>query len=138
MPSILQQVLDRLDVVLKANVPGGTNVWRDRADAQSLAEAPGINVLAREGGVEPFSAEMDKHDVMVELRLYVRQEPGVPAAEALHLAVHGPIVRDATLATLCESRRLVDYSFDRAEADTTATHKVARYRFTCLIPSTTL
>lgn len=138
MATTLQQVLDRLDVLLKATVPVGTNVWRDRTDAESLAEAPSINVLAREGAVEPFSAEMDKHEVMVELRFYLRQEPGVPAAEALHLAVHAAVVRDATLATLCDSRRLVDYTFDRADADTTVTHKTARYRFVYLIPQTTL
>ena len=128
----------RLDAVLKASVPVGTNVWRDRTDAESLAEAPGVNVLAREGAVEAYSSDMDLHQVFVELRFYVRAEPGVPAAEALHSAVHGPVVTDAALAALCESRRLTEYSFDRAEADTAVTHKPVRYRFTYLIPQTTL
>ena len=137
MATILQQVLDRLDVLLKAAVPVGTNVWRDRTDAQSLAEAPGVNVLARDGDVEPNS-EMDRHDVVVDLRFYLRAEPGTPAAEALHQAVHTAIVTDAPLAALCEGRRLVGYSFERAEADTSVTHKSARYRFTYLIPASTL
>lgn len=138
MASILHQVLDRLDLVLKANVPPGTSVWRGRTDAQSLAEAPGINVLAREGNVESFSAEMDLHQVFIDLRFYLRAEPGDPAAEVLHAAVHPALVTDAQLAALCESRRLADYSFERAEADTTVTHKSVRYRFTYLIPATSL
>ena len=138
MATTLQQVLERLDLVLKASVPAGTGVWRDRTDAQSLAEAPSINVLAREASVEPYSGEMDRHDVLVDLRIYVRADIGTPPAEVLHLAVHAAIVRDPQLAALCESRRLVEYSFDRAEADTSVTHKTARYRFTYLIPQSTL
>lgn len=138
MATTLQQVLDRLDVILQANVPTGTSVFRDRVDAESRVEAPSVNVLALEGAVEPFSAEADRHEVTVELSFYVRQEPGAPAAEALHQAVHGAIVSDAALAALCESRRLVEYAFDRAEADVTAMHKTTRYRFTYLIPQNTL
>jgi hypothetical protein len=138
MTTVLQQVLDRLDVVLKASALSGTQVFRGRADAESLAEAPSMNVLTQEDQVESFSAEMDRHTVLVELRIYVRGEPGDVLAEAQHAAVHGPIVTDATLAALCESRRLAEYAFERAEADQTSTHKSVRYRFTYLIPQTTL
>jgi hypothetical protein len=138
MATVLQQVLDRLDAVLKANVPAGTQVFRDRADAESRADAPSVNVLAQDAGVDAFSAEFDRHEVLVDVLFYVRVDPGTPAAETLHAAVHAAIVNDATLATLCESRRLVEYAFDRAEADQTATHKKTRYRFTYLIPSDSL
>lgn len=138
MSTVLTQVLDRLDVLLKATVPGGVQVFRDRAEAESRAEAPCIEVQARESQVEAFSAEMDKHVLAVDLRIHVRAEPATPAAEAIHQAVHGPIVTDATLAALCESRRLEDNTFTLAEADVTALDKLVRYRFTYLIPQSTL
>jgi hypothetical protein len=137
MATVLQQVLDRLDSLLKACVPPGCTVHRDRADAQSRAEAPSINVLAQDDPVEPW-AEMDLHQAEVELVFYVRDEPGAMAAEDLHAAVHPHIVADAQLAALCESRRLVEGSFDRAEADVTSTRKRVRYRFKYLIPFSTL
>jgi hypothetical protein len=138
MATVLAQILDRVDAILKAQVPAGTNVFRDRADAQSLAEAPSINVVPRDGQTEPFSAEMDLHQIHIELRIYVRAEPGTPSAEAIHEAVHRPMVTDQQLADLCESRRLTESSFDLTEADTTSLIKAVRYRLTYLIPSTSL
>lgn len=137
MATVLEQVLNRLDVILKANVPAGCSVFRDRTDAQSLAEAPSVNVLAQEGAAEPMS-EMDRHEVFIDLVIYTRGDQGAMACEAVHRAVHGPVVTDAALAALAESRRLVDHSFDRQEADGTSTHKRVRYRFTYLIPFNTL
>lgn len=138
MSTVLQQVLDQIDVVLKANVPAGCQVFRDRAEAESRTEAPCIEVQAREVQVESFSAETDKHVLEVELRIHVRAEPGTPAAETIHQAIHGPLVADATLAALCESRRYQDANFNLAEADVTALDKLCRYRFTYLIPQSTL
>ena len=138
MATVLQQVLDQLDVVLKAHVPNGCSVFRDREDAQSREEAPSVNVLAEEDPVESYSAEMDRHDVRVDLMFYVRADEGAMAAEDLHAAVHPHIVADPVLAALCESRRLEGGPFDRAEADLTVTHKRARYRFTYLVPFNTL
>ena len=45
MTTTVTQILDRLDAILKAHVPGGTNVYRDRADADSRSETPNINSL---------------------------------------------------------------------------------------------
>lgn len=138
MSSVLHQVLERLDAVLQAHVLPGTKVFLERADAESRAEAPSVNVLAQEGEVLSFSDEMDEHQVNVELKFYVRGDPGAVLAEQAHNAVHGPVVSDAQLAALCESRRLQGYAFDRSEGDETITHKSARYRFTYLIPKQAL
>jgi hypothetical protein len=138
MATVLEQVLDRLDAVLQASVPAGTKVHRDLADALSRADAPAVNVLAEDATVTPMGDDMDQHQVFIDLVFYVREEPGAMAAEALHRAVHPAIVNDATLAALCEGRRLVDYSFQREEADITSTHKRARYRFTYLVHSNAL
>ena len=138
MTTVLQQVLDRVDAILLANTPPGTTLSRDRADPQSRDEAPGINVLAREGAVTPFSDDTDEHQVQIELRICVRDESGTAAAEALHAGVHHAIQRDAALAALCEGRRLADYAWERAEADATLLIKSARYRLTYLTPADTL
>ena len=134
MASVLAQVLDRIQQVLLANVPTGTGVWLDRADAESLAEAPGIDILTRDGGVTALGDDTDEHQVTVELRIRVRAEPGTPSAEAIHAAVHTPLMRDAALSALVESRRLVEYAFDRVEADTTELVKSVRYRITYSVP----
>ena len=136
---MLSQVLDRLDQVLRANVPGGTKVFRDRVDAESLADAPCANVLAHGDAIDPFAREMDRHEAEIEIRFYVRNDAAPTlAAEVLHAAVHAAIVNDAQLAALCESRRLLQASFERHEADQTALIKGARYRFTYLIPQDSL
>lgn len=134
MASVLTQVLARVQEVLQANVPPGTGVWVDREDAESLAEAPGINIRTRDASVAALGDETDVHQVMVELLIRVRAEPGTPSAEAIHTAVHTPLMRDAVLSVLVESRRLVEYAFDRSEADTTELHKSARYRITYSVP----
>lgn len=138
MATVLEQVLDRLHAVLLATVPAGTAVHRDLADALSREDAPAVNVLAQDATVTPMGDDMDQHQVFIDLVFYVRSEPGAMAAEAVHRAVHPAILQDAQLAELCEGRRLVDYSFQREEADITSTHKRARYRVTYLIPSNAL
>jgi len=138
MATTLQTILDRLDAILQANVPAGCQVFRDRADPESRAEAPAVNVLAEQAEVQPASDDVDEHQLTVDLVIYVRTDPGAMAADDVHGAVHGAIVGDATLATVCESRRLVAYQFEREQADGTSTKKRATYRFKFRIPSTTL
>ena len=138
MTTIVTQILDRLDVVLKAHVPGGTNVYRDRADADSRSETPCINVLAIEAAIEPFSAEFDRHELTVDLRINVRDPVPTLLAEVQHAAVHGFIVTDATLKTLCVSIRQLAAAYERAEADLTSLIKTVKYRFIYMIDQTTL
>jgi len=138
MTTVASQVLDRLDAILRANVIGGTVVFRDREDAESRAESPCVNVLATDDGVEPYSIEMDRHELLVDVRFTVRDAVPTLVAEAQHLAVHGPIVNDATLKTLCVSVRNLGGRYERAEADQTSLVKAVQYRFTYLIPQDTL
>lgn len=138
MATVLSQVLDRLDVLLKANVPVGCNVFRERTEAESRAEAPCVNVSPREIAIESFSREMDKHQVSIELRIHVRADPPTPSAEVIHASFHGVLIDDAALQVLVESVRLEASSLTEVEADATALDKTSRYRFTYLIPKNTL
>ena len=138
MTTTVTQILNQIDVILKAHVPGGTNVYRDRADADSRSETPNINVLALEDTIEPFSAEMDRHELMVDLRINVRDPVPTPLAELQHAAVHTFIVTDATLQNLCVSIRQLAVGWERAEADQTSLIKTVKYRFIYLINETTL
>ena len=138
MSTITARILDRLDQLLKANVPLGTQVFRDRADAVTRQETPCINVVARSDAIESFSAETDKHELLVELRINVRDAVPTPLAEAQLEGVHGPIVTDSELKSLCESVRLVNAAFEPEEADQTSLIKTAQYRFTYLIPQVNL
>lgn len=138
MASVLSQVLDRLDALLKANVPAGCTVFRERPEAESRAEAPCVNVSPREDPVESFSADMDLHHTSIELRIHVRADPPTPGAEVIHASFHGAMLNDATLKALVNSIRLEAASFTEAEADVTALDKTLRYRFTYLIPATSI
>lgn len=138
MATTLRQITDRVDAILRVNVPGGTSVWRDRADAISREEAPGINQQWREAPVEAFSDDMDLHVLDIDLRIHVRAEPATPPAEDLHESVHGPITSDAQLKALAVSVRLTEQLIDPNDADETSAIKTARYRFKYLIPKTTL
>lgn len=138
MATVLSQVLDRLDVLLKANVPAGCSVFRERTEAESRAEAPCVNVTPREDSVESFSREMDKHQVSIELRIHVRADPPTPDVETIHASFHGVLSDDPALQLLVESIRLEDSSFTEVEADATALDKTSRYRFTYMISKNSL
>ena len=138
MATTLTQILDRLDAILKTNVPAGATVERDRNAAVSRAEAPLVNVRARNDETESYSGEMDRHLAIVDLEFYVRDDVGVPAVELLHAALHTAIVTDAALLSICLSVRLMPATFTPAEADGDSLLKTAPYRFTYLIPQTTL
>ncbi len=134
----LSQILDRIDAVLRASVPSGTTVYRDRVDAQSLQEASSVNVLAQDAQAQAFSDDFDFHDVDIDMEIYVRADDPTPAAEAIHGAFHPQIVGDSQLKALAQSIRFVEARFDRSESDTTSLVKAARYRFRYLIPSISL
>jgi hypothetical protein len=138
MATVLSQVLDRLDVLLKANVPAGCSVFRERTEAESRSEAPCVNVTPREIPIESFSREMDKHQASIELRIHVRADPPTPSVEVIHASFHGALIDDAALQALVESVRIEAASFSETEADATALDKTSRYRFTYLIPKNTL
>tara|TARA_B100001105_G_scaffold254440_1_gene250301 strand:+ start:239 stop:655 length:417 start_codon:yes stop_codon:yes gene_type:complete len=128
MATTLAQVLQRLDAVLRASAPAGTTIFRGRADALARSETPSINVKLGSHSVEPQAGEMDVHTVMVELQLSVRDDDVLLAAEALHEAVHRPVMTDAQLLALVDSIRHVDADGDPEPADETSLTKVARYR----------
>jgi len=136
MATVLQQVLDRIDAILVAHVPAGCSVFRDRQDAESRAEAPSVNVTAEGGPVQTWG-DADRHESVISLRIYVRSEPGAIECEAVHASFHEALMADAVLTGFGD-RRLLECTFERAEADGTAMHKTARYRFIYLIPKTTL
>lgn len=121
--------LNRLQAILEANVLAGTKVFRDRADAQSREETPCINLVTVDAPSEAFSDDTDKRELLVELRINIRDDDPVIKAEAQHEAVHAAIVTDATLKALCVSCRQLGPRYDREEADATALIKAAPYRF---------
>jgi hypothetical protein len=136
--SIAAQILARLAAVLQANAPAGTHLYVDRMDAESLAEVPSITTLAKQVAREPFGAGFDACELQAELVFGIRADACTDAAETLHAAVHGPIVRDAQLQQLADVIRVLDQTFDRQEADSTSLLKRALYSFRFTAPTDTL
>lgn len=138
MSTTASQVLQRVDAVLKAYVPGFVTVSRGRAEAQSLAEAPSVNVVIADHASAPFSDGMDQHEITLELRIYVRDDDALIAAESVHDSFHAALVGDAQLLGLCDSIRHRESQGEPQEADTPALVKKPRYLFRYCIPKTTL
>jgi hypothetical protein len=138
MATRLSQILDRIDALLKTKVPAGCQVFRERTEAESRAEAPSVNVKPAEVAIESFSRETDKHTVSIEVRIYVRADPPSPAAEVVHESFHSPLVDDDALHALVDSIRIESSTFAEVEADVTALDKINRYRITFTIPENTL
>ncbi|QOR55188.1 MAG: hypothetical protein SHS37scaffold296_5 [Burkholderiales phage 68_11] len=136
--TVLSRVVDRIDAVLQAALAGHSQVWRDRADAVCIDEAPGVNVLPRQGNSTPFSAELDTDELELELRFYVRAEGGTPAVEALHKLAHDALYADAQLLALVDSIRRLGSTFDHHPADTTSVIKSVNYRLLYQTPTKTL
>ena len=136
--TLLSQIVARCLAVAQASVPPAARAEVDRVDAESIAEAPLVNVLAKQVQREPHAAGFDKCEAEVELHMMVRADACTDAAEALHLALHGPLVVDAQLLQLVDSIRLTDEAFDRHEADSTSLKKTATYRCTYTLPKNSL
>lgn len=138
MATTLSLFLQRLHAVLQAAVPPGTRVYRGRADAESRAEAPSVNVRIGTHPVEPVSDDMDVHTVSLELQLAVRSADALLASEALHEAVHGAVMTDPELRALVASIRLTDSDGEPEQADETSLVTTARYRLVYMQPKTLL
>lgn len=138
MATTASQILQRVGAVLAANVPVGTGVDRGRPEAESLQDAPSVNVTVADHGSEPFSDELDQHDLTLELAIYVRADDALLAAEAIHEAFHLALVTDPALLTLCDSIRHRESTGEPQEADTTSLIKKPRYLFRYCIPKHTL
>ena len=138
MATILSQIADLVDAIVRAAVPAGTVVFRDRADAISREECPALNQVWHEAPAEAFAEGWDLHALDLELQFHVRAEPMTTPAEVLHQAVHGQLFTSTALKALADSVRLVEQLADLAEADVTSGIKTARYRIKYLIPMQTL
>ncbi len=136
--TVLSRVVDRVDVMLKAALAGQAEVWRDRADPVCFEEAPGVNVLPRQGSSTPFAAELDVDELELELRFFVRAQVGTPAVEALHKLAHDALYADAQLLALVDSIRRLGSTFDHHPADTTSLIKSVHYRLLYQTPTNSL
>lgn len=134
----LAQILDRVDLVLKAALAGQGTVWRERSDAYCIEEAPGVNALPRDIATTPQSAEFDVDELQLDLRFFSRGEPPSPQVEVLHQLAHNALFADAQLLGLVDSIRRVETSFDHQAADTTSLIKSVRYRLLYLTPTKSL
>lgn len=136
--SLLAQILQRVAAVLAASAPVGTKLFTDRTEPQSREEAPSINLLARAVGRQPHGADWSEREAEIELVFGIRADACTAEAEALHLAVHAPLLADAELLALVDSIQLADETFDREEADSTSLLKKALYRVRYSAPNNTL
>lgn len=132
MPTVREQILARLVVLLSGATPAGSNVYRSRENAITRGLTPAIVVMPGEASASAQSQAMDRHEFTADLEVFVRGDPWDALADPVADAAHRLIRGDATLRALCGDVRFVSSSWEGQEADRTAGVLTQRYRFTYL------
>ena len=132
MPSISEQIAQRIALILTGTTDAGPNVWRDREDAMAREESPAILVeLASEsvnrlGGHDPVAIDICTLDVKVIA--CVRTVNWQTVADTIRCAAHQLIVADTTLGQLCARIQRGGAEWAAASADVPFGYVAQTYR----------
>lgn len=99
MPSVTEQILARIKVVLTNATSAGPRVERGREDAFGEDEIPAINLVRIATETIPAALSADQVKLIFTLELYAASET---AADQLHAEAHQLLASDATLGSLTD------------------------------------
>lgn len=128
--SVTEQILARVEAVLKAGLPARTGLERYRGDAIGLAQMPWV-VIRRVGTTHQESAfESDQITTAFDIDCYTAAGEGTEAAaDALHMAAHAALTADGALAALGRyTLRCTGTESDTDRGETEFTRLVAHYQ----------
>lgn len=134
MPSIAEQILDRMKTVATGSTPAGTRVWRAREDALGQDEMPGMIQHRGPETVERLASAIDRCSLEVRFAIYAAgaawETPADDVAVSLHAALNG----DTTLRSLLgggnkgQGLERVSAEPDADKGDATAGRLTVTYR----------
>ena len=99
MPSITEQILARILVVLTDTTSAGPRVERGREDAFAEDEIPAINILRLDTETSPATLNANQIKLNFALELYAASETAV---DQLHADAHLLLASDTLINTLTD------------------------------------
>ena len=128
--SLREQILARISAALSAAAPGGATVYRSREVSITRNITPAVVIMPRNGTSTRLAAQVDRHELEVDVEIFVRGDPWDQLADPVDVAAHAVLVSDAQLADLSAQIRRIGEDFSSQEADRTAGTLTARYLVT--------
>ncbi len=130
MASVREQALSRIAAALTAAAPGGANVYRARETSLTRAITPAIVIMPQGNAQARVATNVDKHQLDVNLEIFVRGDPWDSLADPVDVAAHAVLMNDAALWAIVADVRRISESFDSIEADRTSGTLTVGYRLT--------
>lgn len=122
MATLREQILARIAAALLNATPAGANVFRSREVSITKGLSPAIVVMPGNESHQSFGVSASKHELHVDISIFVRGDPWDQLADAVIEPAHRVVMSDAGLRSLVLDVRHVDVqsSFVSEEADRTA------------------
>ena len=123
-----EQILARIATLLTGATPAGANVFRARETSITRAVSPSIVVLYAGGKSVTRLQGVDRHEITVQLAIFVRGDPWDQLADAVDVPAHALVMGDATLTAMGVQLFREPDQVEAQEADRTAGTLVVPYR----------
>lgn len=131
--SIREQILARVLAALTNTTGAGPNVFRSRSESFTRDIAPSIQIKPdREDDAVFSGGNVDQHELIVSVEIYIRGDPWDSLADPVAVATHRILMADAALQALITRIRKIASKWDDAEADQTAGVLTMQYRINYL------
>jgi hypothetical protein len=128
MNSVSEQILARINFVLKGATAAGSNVERGRDDAWAPEECPAINIRRAEGQNAPLGSGAERVLQQFDVDVFARGAGWETAADALHMAAHALLLADTPLSAMGNGLRCTGTALQSDSADAPLGRLIARYQ----------
>lgn len=133
---IREQILERMVTVLGGVTDVGGRVYRSREEPITRENTPSIVLAVDEEQVSVFSPAIDRHELIVDVEIFVRADPWDAIANQVWLQANHLLMTDSQLSVIGSLRNITAAKMESEEADLTAGVLTTKYRITFLTKST--
>ena len=132
MAALREQILATVAAVLTGTTGAGQNVFRARETSVTRAQTPAITVLFGGEQTQRLGQATLRHELTVQIAIFVRGDPWDQLATAVDEQVHRLLASSAPLAALLSDQVRLSADPESEEADRTAGALNVHYRMTYL------
>jgi hypothetical protein len=132
MPSLREQILQRIKDLLTGATPAGAQVYRSREEPITRNLSPAIIIVPSTETTQALSEYADRNDLDVDVIVIARGDVWDAVADTVAVPLHTLIMNDAQLEALCQHMRRFSADWQGKEADLTAGALTMKYRFVYL------
>lgn len=123
-----EQILARIAAVLLNATPAGANVFRSREVSITRGITPSIVVLYGGGKDVTRLQNVDRHELTIQIAIFVRGDPWDKLADAIDAPAHALLMNDQTLINMGVQLFREADQVEAQEADRTAGTLTVPYR----------